>query len=124
MPCEIVEKEDGRITVKISGLLKRAELAKAEKIAIEVMQSGSKVRFLILVENFLGWDKKDDWGDVSFQSLYDEQIQKIAIVCEKRWQELAEVFTGKGLRSVEIRHFTPSQMTQAKAWIRQTGQVL
>ena len=49
MPCEIVAKEGSAITVKISGLLKRAELAKAEKVAIEGMQSGGKVRFLILV---------------------------------------------------------------------------
>jgi hypothetical protein len=117
MPCEIVAKEGGVITVKISGLLKRVELAKAEKVAIEGMQSGGKVRFLILIENFLGWDKKDDWGDVSFQSQYDEQIEKIAIVCEKQWLELTEAFVGKGLRSVDIRHFAPSQIALAEAWI-------
>jgi hypothetical protein len=118
MPCEIVAKEGGTITVKISGLLKRAELAKSEKVAIEGMQSGGKVRFLILVEDFLGWDNKDDWGDVSFQARYDEQIEKIAIVCEKQWLELTEAFVGKGLRPAGIRHFTPSQTALAKAWIR------
>jgi hypothetical protein len=118
MPCEIVAKEGCTITVKISGLLKRADLAKAEKVAIEDMQSGGKVRFLILVEDFLGWDNKDDWGDVSFQSRYDEQIEKIAIVCENQWLELTEAFVGKGLRSVDIRHFTPSQTALAYAWIQ------
>jgi hypothetical protein len=117
MPCEIVAKEGCSITFKITGLLKKAELAKAEKLAIEGMQSGGKVRFLILVENFLGWDNKDDWGNVSFQMRYDEQIEKIAIVCEKQWLELTEAFVGKGLRSIDIRHFTPSQTALAKAWI-------
>jgi hypothetical protein len=117
MPCEIVAKEGSAITVKISGLLKRAELAKAEKVAIEGMQSGGKVRFLILVESFQGWDNKDDWGNISFQMQYDEQIEKIAIVCEKQWLELAEAFVGKGLRSIDIRTFAPSQTALAKAWI-------
>jgi hypothetical protein len=118
MPCEIVEKEKGLITLKISGKLKRAELAQAEKVAIEAMGSTNKIKFLVLTENFQGWDNKDNWEDVSFQSEYDSQIEKIAIVGEKRWQELAEVFTGKGLRAVDIRYFTPSEASAARNWIK------
>jgi hypothetical protein len=118
MPCEIVEIEEGLITVKISGMLKRAEQVQAEKIAIEAMGSARKIKFLILIENFQGWDNKDNWEDVSFQSEYDEQIEKIAIVGEKRWQDLAEAFVGKGLRSMEIRYFTPSETAMARIWIK------
>ena len=118
MPCEIVEKGEGLITLKISGLLKRAELAQAEKVAIEVMGSAPKIRFLIIIKDFQGWDNKDNWEDVSFQSQYDSEIEKIAIVGEKRWQEQAEVFAGKGLRSVDIRYFTPSEAVAARAWLK------
>jgi hypothetical protein len=118
MPCEIVGNQDGLITFKISGLLKRAELAQAEKTAIATMGSIPRIRFLVLVENFQGWDNKDNWEDVSFQSEYDNQIEKIAIVGEKRWQELAEVFVGKGLRSIDIRYFITSETALAKAWIQ------
>jgi hypothetical protein len=118
MPCEIVEKGEGLITIRISGILKRAELAQAEKAAIEVMRSAKKIKFLVLTENFQGWDNKGNWEDVSFQSEYDSQIEKIAIVGEKRWQELTEVFTGKGLRSVDIRYFTPSEASEARTWIK------
>jgi hypothetical protein len=118
MPCEIVEKEEGLLTIKIGGVLKRAELAQVEKIAIEAMGLARKIRFLVLTENFQGWDNKDNWEDVSFQSEYDPQIERIAIVGEKRWQELAEVFVGKGLRSMDIRYFTPSDTAIARAWIK------
>ena len=118
MPCEIVEKKDDLITVKISGLLKRTELALAEKVAIELMRSAHKIKILILTENFQGWDNKDNWEDVSFQFEHDQQIEKIAIVGEKQWQELTEVFVGKGLRSVDIRFFTPSETAQARAWVK------
>jgi hypothetical protein len=118
MPCEIVEKGEGLITIKISGILKRAELAQAEKVAVEAMKSARKIRFLVFTENFQGWDNKDNWEDVSFQSEYDSQIEKIAIIGEKQWQELAEVFTGKGLREVAIRYFTPSEASVARTWIK------
>ncbi len=118
MSCEIVGNEEGLITIKISGVLKRAELAGAEKVAIQSMGSARKVKFLILTENFQGWEKKDNWEDVSFQSEYDEQIEKIAIVGEQQWQELIEVFVGKGLRSMDIRYFTPSELVNAKSWIK------
>lgn len=72
MACEIVEREAGLITVKISGRLKRSELAQAENIAIESMRSGDKVRFLLITENFQGWNHVGDWGDLSFQARYDD----------------------------------------------------
>jgi hypothetical protein len=118
MPCEIVEKEESLITIKISGVLKRSELAQMERVAIEAMGPGRKIKFLILTESFQGWDNKSNWEDVSFQSEYDEQIEKIAIVGEKRWQDLAEAFVGKGLRSMEIRYFTPSETAMARIWIK------
>jgi hypothetical protein len=118
MSCEIVEKEESLITIKIGGVLKRAELARAEKIAIAAMGKVRKIKFLILLESFQGWDNKDNWEDVSFQSGYDRQIDKIAIVGEKRWQELAEAFVGKGIRSTDIRYFTPSDTVLARAWIQ------
>jgi hypothetical protein len=119
MACEIVDSQQGLITIRISGKLRRAEMAHAEKAAIDIMRSGAKVRFLLLAEGFQGWDNSDDWGNVSFQARYDEQIEKIAIVGEKRWQDLAEAFTGKGLRPVDIRYFMPSELTLAQVWVTQ-----
>ena len=118
MPCEIVERKDDLITVKISGLLKRTELALAEKVAIELMRSAHKIKILILTENFQGWDNKDNWEDVSFQFEHDQQIEKIAIVGEKQWRELVEVFVGKGLRPMDIQYFTPAETTIARTWIQ------
>ena len=118
MPCEIVEKDEGCITIKISGVLKRSELAQMERVAIEAMGPARKIKFLILTENFQGWDNKDNWEDVSFQFEHDQQIEKIAIVGEKQWRELVEVFVGKGLRPMDIQYFTPAETTIARTWIQ------
>jgi hypothetical protein len=121
MGCEIVEEKEGQFTFRISGKLKRAELARTQAAAAESMRSGMTVRFLVLTQDFQGWEGTDGWEDLSFQTRFDWQIEKIAIVGEKRWQELAEVFAGKGLRPVEIRYFTPSEAPTARVWVKQTG---
>ena len=38
----------------------------------------------MIAEDFQGWDQAGDWGDVSFQMKYDEHIEKIAVVGEKK----------------------------------------
>ncbi len=121
MACEIVGNQGDLITVKVSGKLKWAEFAQAERTASAIMRSGRKVRFLILAENFQGWDTQGAWGDLDFQLRHDKQIERIALVGEKHWQELTEVFVGKGLRPVDIRYFTPSQEVLARAWVTQTN---
>ena len=120
MACRVVSNEGGLITVQISGKLKWTEFAGAQKSAIQAMRPGGKVRLLVLTEDFEGWDDRGDWGDVSFQMRYDEQIEKIAVVGDRRWQEMIEVFVGKGIRPVDIRYFAPSQEALARTWIGQT----
>ncbi len=121
MACEIIGFQGGLITVKISGKLQWAEFAQAEKAASAILRSGHKVRFLVLTENFQGWESEGDWGNLNFQTRHDEQIERIALVGEESWRELAEMFVGKGLRSVQIQYFTPSQEALARAWVTQTN---
>jgi hypothetical protein len=119
MACEIVEMSGGLFTAKISGKLKKSELDQVQKAAIKFMETGGKARFLIIAEAFQGWDNKADWGDVSFQMKYDAQIERIAIVGEKRWEDLTSAFVGQGIRPVDIRYFQPADLAIARTWIAQ-----
>ncbi len=116
MALEIIGSSGGLITAKVSGKLKKSEVDQGQKAAIDVMRTGAKVRFLIIAEDFQGWDKEGDWGDISFQLKYDEQIEKIALVGEKEWKDLVSMFVGEGLRSAEIRYFQPGQLALARVW--------
>ena len=48
---------------------------------------------------------------------YDKLIEKIAIVGEKKWEELAMIFTGKGVRPIPIEFFTPAELPKARVWL-------
>jgi stage II sporulation SpoAA-like protein len=117
---EIADASGGLLTVTITGWLKRSELERAQASALEVIRTHGKVRFLVIATNFLGWRKGDDWNDVSFATDNAEHIEKIAIVGDKRWEDLVLAFTGKGLRPAAIEYFVTADLPRARAWVAST----
>jgi hypothetical protein len=118
MSTEIIDASDRVLTWRVSGQLKQSEFAAAQKQAAEIIQQQGKVRFLVLVENFTGIDQAGDWGDVSFPASHDPFIEKIAIVGDQKWENVALLFTGKGVRRVSIEYFPPADLEKARAWLR------
>jgi hypothetical protein len=117
MSAELLGLLEGVLTVRISGKLTQPELAQVQTAAAKIIDSQGKGRFLIIVDDFQGTEKEGDWGDVSFQVRYDPMIEKIAIVGEKKWEDLALMFTAKGVRRVAIEYFQSTEMAKARAWL-------
>lgn len=118
MSVAITEVTGGTLTFKLAGLVKWAEVAEVQRQAGEIIREhGGKVRFLVLLEGVVGLEKGAEWGDVSFPATYDQFIEKIAIVGEKRMEPAALLFTGKGVRKVAIEFFQPAGLEQARAWL-------
>jgi hypothetical protein len=117
MSAEIVDASEGVLTIKISGKLRHSELAAAQKTAAETLQKRGGSRLLVLAERFEGWEKGGDWGDLSGQAQLDAQIERLAIVAEKRWEDVALMFAGKGVRHIDIEYFPPTELPKARAWL-------
>jgi len=116
MPYEFIGAREDVLIFRVTGLLKKSELDRVNRQTLPEIRRLQKIRSLILIEEFLGWDSKDEWGDLSFLK-YDRHIQKIALVGAKEWKDMALAFMGKGLRPFEIRYFLPGELALAKAWI-------
>jgi hypothetical protein len=41
----------------------------------------------------------------------------MAIVGEKKWEDLTLMFVAKGLRSFPIEYFQPVELARARAWL-------
>jgi hypothetical protein len=117
MPCEIVESIGFLLVVKITGKLSKPEIDASQKVVIDAIRREGRAHLLIIVENFEGWEEKGNWGDLSFMMKYDSQIERIAIVGLKKWEDLVIAFTGKGMRSAQVEYFLPDQLGAARAWI-------
>jgi hypothetical protein len=117
MSAEIIDNTGGIVTAKITGKLTHPELVALQKSATDILRQRGKARLLVVAENFQGWEKGGDWGDLSFQMENDTHIEKMAIVGEKKWEDLALVFAAKGLRKFPIEYFQPADLAKARAWL-------
>jgi hypothetical protein len=117
MGAEIANVSGRVLTLKVSGTLTEPELTSMQKAAAAIFATGGKWRILVLTENFKGWERGGSWDDFSFQSDQDAHIERMAIVGERQWEELALLFTAKGLRTFPIQYFGLTQIATAQAWL-------
>jgi stage II sporulation SpoAA-like protein len=118
---QVTEAPNGLLTMSVSGTLKKAELDEAQALAVEAMRTHGKIRLLVITTNFLGWERGSNWDDVSFTAQHGRKIERIAIVGDRRWEDLALAFTGKGFRPTAVEYFTPGDLSKARTWVGAAG---
>jgi len=122
MSAEIIDIANRVITARITGKLTQPELALLQKAAGELIKQHGKVRILVVTESFEGWQRGGSWGDLSFQLEHDAEIERMAIVGDRKWEDLTLVFAAKGLRKFPIEYFEPGELSRARAWLAETAQ--
>jgi hypothetical protein len=112
-----LERESPRvIKVRLSGRVDSRQWRAALDDVVELLETGGPASILVAADGFEGWEP-GNWEDLSFQRAYDPQIRRMAIVADKEWEDRALMFSGKGLRKVDIEFFTTPQMPQAMNWL-------
>jgi SpoIIAA-like len=106
-----------RRAMAISGILKRSEFGAEQSALARNIDTGSKPRLLVILENFEGWERGADWNDLDFMISHGGKISKVAIVAEPRWETLALAFAGAGVRRAPVKFFPPNELDQARSWL-------
>jgi hypothetical protein len=115
----VLRREEGDVIVLwISGLLRKAEFDAVIRAEAAQWSPGTRVKVLVLADDFQGWEQSEEWGDVSFFFEYCDRIERIAIVAEPRWETEMLLFAGAGLRSAPVRFFPSGQAAAARAWLK------
>lgn len=117
MPFTMVDAAGPIISAKISGELSKSEVSQIQAAALEAIRRCGKISALFILENFQGWKREGEWGDVSFLIEHDKEIGKIAVVGEDQWRDFTYAFLAKGFREAEIEFFLPADLTKARAWL-------
>ena len=113
-----IRQEEGNLRVlRITGLLRKSELDAALEAEAKQWKPTTKVKVLVMLEDFKGWERGADWGDVTFMFGHDDQIEKMAIVADTKWESDALMFAGKGLRRAQVKFFPANQLALARAWL-------
>jgi hypothetical protein len=119
MPITIEHESGNAFRVRATGILRKSELQGVQSVAAREIQARGKVRLLFILEEFKGWERGADWGDVSFYATHGRNVERIAIVGEEEWRDEALMFAGAGLRKGEVGYFVPAERQQAIAWLSQ-----
>jgi len=117
MPVETIDTAGNLLQLKVRGMFKKADYDRIIQIAKEAIGREGKVCALIILEGFEGWERRGDWGDVSFMVEQGQHIEKMAIVGDEKWRDDVLAFTAKGFRATAIEFFTPSRLSAARAWL-------
>ena len=117
MSAEITSNTGGILTVKITGKLTYADLLDSQKQMVDIASQQGHIRILVIADHFEGWDKSSNWADDSFQVKSDSFIEKMAIIGDKKWEELVLMFTCQGFRPFPIEYFQADELTKAKTWL-------
>ena len=78
-----------------------------------------KIRLLVyFAENFTGVKLGAVWDDAAFGIKHRHDFEKIAIVSDKKWVELATKI-GSYFIDGEVTLFTPAEFKEAVVWVKQ-----
>jgi len=104
--------------VTLSGLLTWAEFqAFLTQTEAENIFASGKVRVLIQLADFAGWEPGEQWGDIGFFLKHDQDIEKIAVVGDLRWRDEIGIFLFADSRRAEVGFFPESDLEPARRWL-------
>jgi hypothetical protein len=117
MSITVLREENGLRVVRVTGLLKKGEQDAALNAEAQDWTAETRAKVLILARVFQGWERGGGWGDLTFFNKHNEQISRIAVVAEPKWEAQILMFIGAGLRRAAVKFFPLPQEPQARAWL-------
>jgi len=117
MPIHLKEENGGKIlAVHVSGRLAKSDyedfVPEFERL---VLQHG-KLRVLFDMTGFHGWDTSALWEDIKFDMKHFADIERLAMVGEKKWQQGMATFC-KPFTTATIRYFDHGSAAEALKWL-------
>ena len=117
MSANLEQQTDRLCVLRIGGELKKSELDAAQSEFVKHIAEAGPVRMLVLLENFAGWARGEDWGDTDFFFSHRDDFEKIAVVGPSRWEAQILAFSGAGLREGPVKFFPETGEAEARAWL-------
>ena len=117
MAFTMIDASGPIISAKVSGELGRTEVSQMQAAALDAIRRCDRISALFILENFQGWKRDGNWGDITFLTAHDKDIAKIAVVGEEQWRDLIFAFLAKGFRQAAVEYFLPADLAKARAWL-------
>ncbi|NBP80806.1 STAS/SEC14 domain-containing protein [bacterium] len=116
MAVAVTEAEDGVVEVAVTGSLTRSDYDHFVPVLERKMKDG-KVKILFSMHDFTGWDIGALWEDIKFDFKHFGDIERLAMVGEKKWEEGMAWFC-KPFTTAKVAYFDQGQIDTARSWLR------
>lgn len=117
MSFEVTEIAEGRIIeVQLTGKLTKEAYRHFVPLTEEQIKQFGKVRMLVIMHDFHGWEAGALWEDIKFDVKHFNDIERLAIVGESKWEKGMTVFC-RPFTTAKIKYFDHSEIDAARQWI-------
>lgn len=116
MAVAVTEADDGVLEVAVTGRLTREDYDSFVPVLEQRMKQG-KVKILFSMHDFAGWDMEALWEDITFDVKHFGDIERLAMVGEKKWEEGMAWFC-KPFTTATVAYFDQGQIDTARSWLR------
>ena len=104
------------LVIDASEKLRRKDYRRLVPEVEHMMQGRGKIRMLFHMHDFHGWSVGAIWEDSKFGLRHFRDIDRLAVVGEKKWQR-AMTTVCRPLTRAAIRYFDSDQETSARQWL-------
>lgn len=117
MAVTVKEKNNGKVMeVEVVHKLTSDDYKQFVPEFDRLVKQHGKLRVLFQMTDFHGWEAGALWQDIKFDMTHFRDIERLAIVGEKKWEKGMSEFC-KPFTSANIQYFDQSQLDQARQWI-------
>jgi hypothetical protein len=117
MPIQLYEEDGGKILiVQVSGKLDKEDYAGFVPVFERLAERHGKLRVLFDMAGFHGWETSAAWEDVKFAAKHFGDLERLAMVGEKKWQRGLATF-GRPFTQATVRYFDHADATKARNWL-------
>jgi hypothetical protein len=120
MPIDLQQDGGNILRIELRGTLRQGEFARCQDQVLHEVSRVGPVRLLFTLDGFEGWDSQDNWHDLGFFVRHGDAIERIAIVGDERWRDLALMFAAADLRKAPVEYFGAQDLVTARRWLTQT----
>src|SRR5580704_11474729 len=114
MPIEVSEENGGKLfVVHVTGKLTKVDYQQFVPEFERLVRLIGKLRVLFDMTGFHGWDAGALWEDIKFDLKHFADIERIAMVGDKKWQHGMAAFC-KPFTKATVRYFDQADTLEAR----------
>ena len=117
MPITLEPKNGGKVLeVHVRGRLAAEDYRKFVPEFERLLAARGKISVLLHMKDFHGWKPGALWEDIKFDVKHFSDIERIAMVGEKKWQKAMSQFC-RPFTTAKVRYFDATAMDEAQGWL-------